>query len=1157
MSKARFTIISASAGAGKTYTLTQLLTKRLADTTNPLEPSQIIATTFTRKAAGELSERIQQGLVDAAEDPLLKPAESARLNEQILKLPGALIGTVNSVTDQILRMFAVDAGLSPELTVLSEDSEKAAFSLATSRIIADYEEENSALLARMSYSKRSNSRSKSGFGNSTEVEWGETLREFIAAIRRENIDLADLPGLAEDSISELTTTLGQARVTEEDKLRSLYAEDPSCALLNYSAADAREEILEQYPALAANLRDALEAGDIKGTSVKPLKNFLEKLPQELHRMKLNLDIAADRTPWKQWHKATEGEVGKAKGGKPVKDAVQETFPPHYILFSQSFQDDVAALIRLTYTAAADCLESYQAYKDATAQIDFSDQEQKALRLLRENQQVREEISARFELLIVDEFQDTNPIQLAVFMELAQLVSEVIWVGDPKQSIYGFRGSDPALMDAALAAITDPAGPFQGDTSNLARSWRSWSKPISLSNELFAPLFPEGDNARLFLPEPFAAPESPRSRIGGSVEIWEPERGKFNNGKIKPPTIPAFFDALAEDLARTFREEGFPSGGCAILLSTNSHIHEMVSALSGHGIPATADARTLLETREGTVLRAALLWLVDKTSTQSLLELIHVFEDHPAHLTWFDELCAAADPTQRRELLAQWAQHPSIAVVDELAPLVGGAALPQLVEAAIAALRLPERIASWSQPQQRLATLDAFVGNASAFSQQSLAGAGQHSLLRFLESLEQDSPATRAAENPTAVHVGTIHSAKGLEWGTVILPGLQHNDRFKPAGVWVDPAPRFDVTAPLEGRRLLFWPLSLLLDTKGCREVLLGSPLHQTRAQAEHQEDLRRLYVAFTRSREHTVIVPLMSIGDSFPALLAHDSRPVELLTGAEGNVLRFDNSQVIDSVRPRDARLDKDVLVDVPGMAQETSAHTEIDVIHRVFPTAIDEPTVWDADPAREFMSRDAHYPTPSEQVFSPARFVASSAQATEVESQAQVLRVEDTGPALHSGGGQDWDKVGDAVHAYLGVDLAHLQPLQRSELAEGIIERWGIGRYIDTADLEAMGTNWQAWVNKHFGDSARIETEVPFDYCAQDGSRAQGWMDALIVGEDGVRYLVDHKTYPGKDPEAHIRANYLGQMATYSRVLESAGIKVGGIFMHLPLLGQVWEVRF
>ena len=191
----KYTIIKASAGSGKTYRLTQELANRLAngESSAQLHPSQIIATTFTRKAAQELKHRIREYLVD--ENQL----------SQAAALPAALIGTVNSVTGRILQDFAVDIGLSPDLTVLTETAERRAFAIAADDIIAAAEQEHRGLLARTGY-------------NLTDADWtsfhdlrrnwSDTIRNVVNLARTNDIDPSEFAGFAEQTVEELTPLVG-------------------------------------------------------------------------------------------------------------------------------------------------------------------------------------------------------------------------------------------------------------------------------------------------------------------------------------------------------------------------------------------------------------------------------------------------------------------------------------------------------------------------------------------------------------------------------------------------------------------------------------------------------------------------------------------------------------------------------------------------------------------------------------------------------------------------------------------------------------------------------------------------------------------------------------------------------------------------------------
>jgi hypothetical protein len=89
-----------------------------------------------------------------------------------------------------------------------------------------------------------------------------------------------------------------------------------------------------------------------------------------------------------------------------------------------------------------------------------------------------------DLLMVDEFQDTSPIQLALFLKLARFARQVVWVGDIKQSIYGFRGSDPTLMAAVVQRVTADGN----EPEILPRSWRSTPALVAYVNNLFVPAF---------------------------------------------------------------------------------------------------------------------------------------------------------------------------------------------------------------------------------------------------------------------------------------------------------------------------------------------------------------------------------------------------------------------------------------------------------------------------------------------------------------------------------------------------------------------------------------------------------------------------------------------------------------------------------------------
>ena len=121
--------------------------------------------------------------------------------------------------------------------------------------------------------------------------------------------------------------------------------------------------------------------------------------------------------------------------EPVKAAAQahESHP--------AFHADVRRYLDLVFNLAADVLDAYAQAKKALGSVDFSDQEVLLLRALRTSPTVREALASELARVMVDELQDTSPLQLALFVEWAKLAKRSVWVGGAKQAIYGFSGTD--------------------------------------------------------------------------------------------------------------------------------------------------------------------------------------------------------------------------------------------------------------------------------------------------------------------------------------------------------------------------------------------------------------------------------------------------------------------------------------------------------------------------------------------------------------------------------------------------------------------------------------------------------------------------------------------------------------------------------------------
>ena len=324
MDLTKYTIIKASAGSGKTYRLTQELANRLANAQGSaqLHPSEIIATTFTRKAAQELKHRIREYLVD--ENPL----------SQASALPAALIGTVNSVTGRILQDFAVDIGLSPDLTVLTETAERRAFAIAADDIIATAEQEHRGLLARTGYNLTDADRTHF---RDLRRNWSDTIRNVVNLARTNDIDPSEFAAFAEHSIQEIHGLTGADEET-----------------------DQRNHSLEVLRQVIQQIQQDLDNGVIKGRSVSPNERAVSAAARFVDTIELD---GIDSIAWKEWFEAAVGKFpGLRTPPAAFKKALAALADPEALATDTQFQRDMTELVRLVFETAAQCMAAYREYK---------------------------------------------------------------------------------------------------------------------------------------------------------------------------------------------------------------------------------------------------------------------------------------------------------------------------------------------------------------------------------------------------------------------------------------------------------------------------------------------------------------------------------------------------------------------------------------------------------------------------------------------------------------------------------------------------------------------------------------------------------------------------------------------------------------------------
>ncbi|MFL0456935.1 UvrD-helicase domain-containing protein [Brachybacterium paraconglomeratum] len=1082
-----FTLINASAGSGKTHTLTHQIADRIA---RGLDPSQLIATTFTTKAAAELRDRVRRTLLETGQVDAARAVDSA------------LISTVNSVSGELLREFALDAGISPEVQVLDEDRQKAAFRAAIDETAAEAGARAADLLARTEHDGE----------EEPEIPWGASpswrghVRDLAGRARTNLLDAEALRRGAEASFEEYRAAALPA-AAETDRREAW-----------------RSELTAAVQGLWAQVRSS-EAGDgpftEKGAgTVRKRLQTLDGLLRDVARL--------ERAPWSVWARiarVAEGRAGDpdAKGYVYSKDVdlalvgVASRIAEE-LLANPALQEDVRALIALVMHTAAESLEAYQRFKDELGLIDFIDQEVRTLELVRSSGRAREVIRDRFHLLAVDEFQDTSPVQLALFLELSQLIDDKIWVGDPKQAIYGFRDADPSLMLGIIERIeAGTAGLGDAEVLDLRHSWRSQEPVLDLVTAVFPQVFRELPRERVVTT---AAPEAVarRRETGhrpGRLEAWVPEVPK----KL---TYPQHATAIADGVLELLREPATSPADIAVLVRSNRRAQDVIAALTERGIPASGEGRPILATREGRVVRAALAVTLDLSDTLALTELVDLLPDHAAHGTWFADLAAQADREARRALFDRWWRDPVLDGLRDLREQCISLSPVEMITALVDALDLPERIRAWPAPDQRLRTLDALRAVAGQYADRARADSAPVTLTGLRIAVDAVDRGPDLTGTPDTVWVGTIHGAKGLEWPHVVVM-LDHDpsERSQTSGGFVVPAAELDVAAPLAGRVPRYWP-ALLTSQAALQEGLSASEHALRRTDREREESGRLQYVALTRAADVTVLsgdgsAPVL---DALVPATHEDASPLlSWSVGGDGITVRG------GGVLPAVVRAPAGILAE--GAERFDARRSALAASDLVGPRP-----------------REAH--------------VAARFQASGVGSEGVAGAVSEPrriGRRLVTGGGPQWERVGEAIHAYLAMPLAHLEDAQRRAAAARLVERWAVARAVEPSVLIEAGQAWAGFLAAELPGAEEL-TEQPITWWNEDDQVMEGWIDTLLRLPDGQVVLVDHKSYPGDHPVEHVREKYLGQMATYAQALAAAGIAPSRVLIHLPLRGEVVEVE-
>jgi ATP-dependent helicase/nuclease subunit A len=668
----------------------------------------------------------------------------------------------------------------------------------------------------------------------------DALVEFLAdgeAAREETVAAYDVEGLRGMivGIHEELRSRGLAR----PELPEPPAADPAAAIRRAIEAggECAEELKERGGKRADHERELLEAALARLEGLGP-----EPSLDELRSAMVDSG-AKSLAPYKEAVEAAIARSAEAGEGGNVYRHLAELLR----LFSARFE-----------TA-----------KERRAGIDFEDLQILAARLL-ERAEIGEHYRSRFRQILVDEFQDTNRLQLRLIEALRGPKTELVVVGDELQSIYGFRHADLDVFRRRREEIDRRS---DAELMRLSGNFRSRPEVVGAVN-LFGEALLGGAYNPLRVGAP--PPEEPATGEGPPVELLLTARDGWDAEGIElEPAIDGAtpLNCLAEARAvaarlRELADEGVARGEMVVLLRAFSHLDAYEDALERAGLrPYVVGGRGYWSQQQVADVCALLAVIANPLDDHALfgalaspacavapdtLWLLRAAAGKRSHVWPAVERAAGGGeaelveperleeiPASERELLATFVGR--IVSLRESGPRLS---LAELIEAAVTETGYDLAVLSRPAGEARFANVRKMARLATEFEQRE--GRDLRGFLDFLAARAEsdaEAQAATAAEGHDGVRIMTVHNAKGLEFGVVAVPDLSR--RLLGAGR----SPLLVVGREKQPR-------------VGLRLVRLGSPkidlfehgaLCEEAAEREAEEELRLFHVAATRAREHLIV----------------------------------------------------------------------------------------------------------------------------------------------------------------------------------------------------------------------------------------------------------------------------------------------------------------
>ncbi|MEI8014285.1 MAG: UvrD-helicase domain-containing protein [Nitrospira sp.] len=818
----RNVVVMAGAGTGKTTILVNRILNLLLREPSPLAITEIVALTFTNKAATEMKKRLREQLLRLTEqtDDLIsifrtryhlsaeQVAERARTAlEQIEK---AQIGTLHSFAAHLLRLHPVESEIDPLFQEDDGSNFKELFDLSWDRWLDD----------ELGSTGPQHDRWRRVLAGGTL----DDLRQFTEALAGDFVDLHEL-----DRQCRSLSLEGPMR----DWIVAMHGR--AASLLAVQDRPKRRKAEQMLAAAVQSMTLLLEQG------VSGLMHLTEE-----ERATLEKDLGKAPAGWDE---TAFQEAASIIGLAQQLLTVDQSYFQEVVTLARPFLDQIHYGFRTSGWIAFDGLLA------------------RAKTLLRDHPAVRARIKQTYRAILVDEFQDTDPVQYEIILYLGERADshQTSWqdvdlepgklfiVGDPKQSIYAFRRADIEAFERVVEKIR-AAG---GRVYSLVTNFRSDGAVLDVVNNVFDRLFQQAEHIQP-ANEPLAVKPQRKPEVsvsGVQLRLVTPREGE------EEFDVQAATREEAEALARWLKEELLPGttvmdrdrhksplqpGHIAMIFRKLTQTEVYLDALRRYDIAYITDGEKHFYRRQEVIDVVNLLRVIDNPYDR--IALVGILRSPLGGMTDRDLLALQQREGfdyQHRERLSGW-NHPQAEMVRrlyehlaELHRLAPFRPVPDAIDLIFDRLPILELAAASLHGEQGVANLRKIREMAETLADRphlTLTGFVDLMMTRVSEQ-PVEAESALAEESLGAIRVLTIHKAKGLEFPVVILPGLHQGAKNSHKG----PSIHHDWSSRCYSLRL------------GSRSNLGAVLVEMKMAAREEAEQRRLLYVGMTRARDLLVL----------------------------------------------------------------------------------------------------------------------------------------------------------------------------------------------------------------------------------------------------------------------------------------------------------------